>query len=68
VREDCKEFKIYGKGKDIIKNVKLCVVTNLSLISPLDDIVFVLLFLRRKPAAEIVVVSAETACWEIARK
>jgi hypothetical protein len=44
------------------------VVTNLSLISPLDDIVFVLLFLRRKPTAEIVVVSAEIACREIARK
>jgi hypothetical protein len=34
IREDCKEFKIYRKGKDIIKkinkNFKLCVVTNLS--------------------------------------
>jgi hypothetical protein len=44
------------------------VVTNFSLISPLADVVFVLLFLERKPTGEIVVVSAETACWEIARK
>jgi hypothetical protein len=57
VREDCKELKMYRKGKDIRKKRHLAAF------------VFFPSVLREKfPTAEFGMISAETFCWEIERK
>jgi hypothetical protein len=62
-REDCKEFKMYRKGKDKKFLIfQLCVVTNLSDLAALVYIPFV--FWEKFPTAEFRMISAETPCWE----
>jgi hypothetical protein len=57
VREDCKEFKMYRKVKDIRKKRLLAAF-----------VFFPSVFGKKFPIAEFGMISAETSCWEIERK
>jgi hypothetical protein len=57
VREDCKELKMYKKGKDIRKKRHLAAF-----------VFFSSVFGEKFPTAEFGMISAETCCWEIKRK
>jgi hypothetical protein len=57
VREDCKEWKMYRKRKDIRKKRHLAAF------------VFVpSVFGEKFPTAEFRMISAESSCWEVERK